>query len=145
MRRFALVLGGLVFSALALAAEEKSAKADDPLAGSWEVVSMLIDGEANQIGEAILTCKDGSYTLKIGDRQIEAGKYKLDAKADPKTIDLEITEGDDRGKKQVGIWKFEKEQLVLCFAFPAADKRPKAFSGAKDSEQILVRMKKRAS
>jgi uncharacterized protein (TIGR03067 family) len=143
MPRFIPVLWVLTCSALLLGAEDKAAENHDPLAGSWEVVSMLIDGESNQISETVLTCEDGSYMLKVGDRQIEAGKYKLDAKAEPKTIDLEITEGDDRGKRQFGIWKFEKEELVLCFAFPAADQRPKEFSGAKDSEQILVRLKKR--
>jgi uncharacterized protein (TIGR03067 family) len=116
---------------------------NDPLEGIWELTSVEVEGETNQGSEMLLTCQKGSYTLKIGDRQIEAGKYKIDAQANPKTIDLEITDGDDRGKKQLGIWKKEGDQLTVCFAFPAAEVRPKEFTGAKGSKQILVRLKKR--
>lgn len=116
---------------------------NDPLEGIWELVFVEVDGETNQGSEMLLTCQKGSYTLKIGDRQIEAGKYKLDTQADPKTIDLEITDGDDRGKRQLGIWKRDGDQLTVCFAFPAAEVRPKEFKGGKGSKQILVRLKKK--
>ncbi|HMP04220.1 MAG TPA: TIGR03067 domain-containing protein [Gemmatales bacterium] len=118
---------------------------EDPLVGVWTLETLEVNGEPQAVAGIVFECKPGTYTLKAGDQLIEAGKYKLDAKADPKTIDLEITEGDDKGKKQLGIWKKDGAALVLCFGFPAADVRPKEFTAAKDSNQIMARLKKKAN
>src|SRR5262249_2658990 len=44
-----------------------------------------------------------------------------------KTIDAEITRGSFIGKKMLGIYKFEKEMLHMCWGEIGTDKRPEKF------------------
>jgi uncharacterized protein (TIGR03067 family) len=105
--------------------------------GAWRLTGGIYKGEklpGEEIAKEMLvaTFKDGKYTVVGKGKQLEAGTYKLDAKANPPTIDLLVTEGKDKDKKQVGIYKLEANQLT--FAVSDSTERPKNFDGGKDIE-----------
>ena len=43
---------------------------------------------------------------------------KLDAAKKPKTVDVTITKGRDKGKKQYGLYQVDADTLKFCFAAP---------------------------
>lgn len=66
--------------------------------------------------------------------------YKLDAKATPVAIDMEITSGPEgtKGSKAQGIVELKGDALKLAYSLDK-DKRPKAFDG---KEGFLFEFKK---
>lgn len=124
-----LVLG-LIGSATLARAQDK--KADPPkLEGKYNLVGGKIMG--NPVDEA---SKKATYTITADRITIEGMGlkfvigYKLDAKAAPVAIDLEILEGPDgaKGTKAAGIVEVKGETLKLAYSLEK-DKRPKDFEG----------------
>jgi uncharacterized protein (TIGR03067 family) len=63
----------------------------------------------------------------VRDRFVEEGTYTLDTTKMPKTIDLAIKKGPGADKRQLGLYKVEKDDLRLAFASPGRAKRPERF------------------
>jgi uncharacterized protein (TIGR03067 family) len=115
---------GLVATA---AAQEKK---DDPLAGKWEVESVVREGKeddglkgairVHDMGRYLVEPKEGSKAVKV------EGTYILDTAKTPPTIDMKPTTGRYKDKTLKGIYKISENKLVICFAEPDKD-RPKDF------------------
>jgi uncharacterized protein (TIGR03067 family) len=128
--------------------------ADDPkktddaetLKGNWKAVSLTQSGQAvpAEIASHLKFKFDGkSYVNKMED-MVEEGGYTIDATKTPKTIDFDIKTGDDKGKKQFGIYKIEGEKLTIVVAKPGSKDRPNSFkaeAGAEVAEVVLEREK----
>lgn len=150
MTRFPLL--GLAVGLLAL-----TAAADDPkpapldpakLAGDWTVVEATKAGDKNDKPEGTLTVAKDKLTLKVGDLPPFVMSYKLDVKASPATIDMEILEPDGfKGGKAVGIVKMADGKVTLCYKAaiePGKDvDRPKEFTSTKENGTFLFGMKKK--
>lgn len=116
--RFALLLVGcLITLVLSLA---RAAIADDAkdLQGTWRVVSLEANGE-NKPADEIKGWKfvfegDQGWLIKPEETDQKKFKFRLDAAKTPKTIDLIVQEGDDKGKVAPGIYGFDNGQLRLC-------------------------------
>ena len=80
--------------------------------------------------ELTFVIKNNTYTLSVGATEIETGTFKLDSSKKPKTIDLEIQSGNDKGKKQPGIYELEGDTFKVCLAFPGESDRPKEVAKA---------------
>jgi uncharacterized protein (TIGR03067 family) len=70
-------------------------------------------------------------------------KYKLDAAAQPKAIDLIPEEGPARGKTLRGIYSLERNELKICYVSPNTPEpqkkpRPGEFAARKDSGYVLL-------
>ena len=116
--RFALLLVGSLFTVV-LAAAVRPVLADDAkdLQGTWKVVSLEANGE-NKPADEIMGWKfvfegDQGWLIKPEETG-QKFKFKLDAAKAPKTIDLIVQEGNDKGKVAMGIYGFDKGQLRLC-------------------------------
>jgi uncharacterized protein (TIGR03067 family) len=73
-------------------------------------------------------------------------QFKVDAESSPRKIDLELLNGENRGKLRYGIYELDKDVLKLCLpdGFASAD-RPKEFKtgeGKKDMLFVLGRLKR---
>ena len=90
----------------------------------------------------IVTFKEGKYTVTSAGKQVEAGTYKVDPKTKPAAIDLKITEGKDKDKMQVGIYKLEAGELSFAIASVDVKDRPKNFDGGKDIEVTVFKRNK---
>ena len=75
------------------------------------------------------------YTQKVQDES-EEGDYSIDASQSPKTIDLDIKTGNDKGKKQIGIYKIEDGKLTFIVAKAGSKDRPKSFKPEKGADVI---------
>ncbi len=127
------VLG--IFPAVLSAQDEKK----NPFEGTWEVVKLEVTGsdisEGLKAAKATFTFKGDAYTCTLGESE-EKGTFKLDPKA--KTIDLDIKDGQAKGKKQLGIYKFDGETLTVCLGDEGADVRPTKFTTGEDVPEFAM-------
>ena len=110
--------------------------ADDAklLVGVWNVVALESDGKkapADEIKGMRWSVTESE--VEFADPGEEFGgktSYKLDLTKSPKHIDLVVPEGPTKGKTMLGIYKLEKDRLVVCLRdAKEADKgRPTEFS-----------------
>ncbi len=144
-----LVLGVLFGTISFVVAEDKPAEKKvekvkfdaKKLVGKWTVSEGSKNGTAvdpKNIKEPITFTKD-KITMVTPDATFEF-KYTLDEKADPVTIDLEITSEVFKGSKAPGIIKFDGDKLMLAYGVnmtdPEKTARPKEFGGKKDSDSF---------
>ena len=67
-------------------------------------------------------------------------KFTLNAKASPKTITTTPLDGPFKGKPVTGIFKFEKEALILCLPNKPTDATPKEFKSEKGASMALIKL-----
>jgi uncharacterized protein (TIGR03067 family) len=93
--------------------------------------------------------KDGKFTLtQKGPDAKMTGTYKLNAKKTPREIDLTIVKAfgadgaavDGGGKKFLGIFLFENDNLKLCLG-EIEKGRPTAFEAPKGTGTLLTILK----
>jgi uncharacterized protein (TIGR03067 family) len=128
------------------------AGADDPkqadkqkelerLKGTWNVVSMVLNGQDDPNGTSnSITFNGENVTIKEPSRDSK-GKCALDLSKDPKHIDL--TPDDGSGRTLLGIYALKDDELKLCIARPDAE-RPTQFESKEGSNLryvVLKRMK----
>ena len=115
--RFAFLLVGSLSTAVLAAAQ--AALADDAknLIGTWNIISLEANGESKPAEEfkgwKFVFEGDQGWIVKPEETSPKF-KFKLDAAKDPKTIDLIVQEGDDKGKVVPGIYALEEGRLRLC-------------------------------
>jgi uncharacterized protein (TIGR03067 family) len=142
-----LVLGfGLVAVSAAAAQDDKKSDKLDPakLAGTYKITDGKKAGEKigddAKKGKVVFTKE--TITIKGEDGMDFEFSYKLDAKADPATIDMEITKPDAlKGAKTMGIIGYEAGEVKLCY-HPEGKERPKKFESTKDNGNYLFSLKK---
>ncbi|HVK11117.1 MAG TPA: TIGR03067 domain-containing protein [Gemmataceae bacterium] len=142
-----LVLGvGLVAVSAAAAQDDKKESKLDPakLVGAYKLADGKKAGE--KLGDdakkgSVVITKD-TIALKGADGTEFEFSYKLDAKANPAEIDMEITKPEAlKGAKTMGIIALEGGEVKLCY-HPEGKERPKKFESTKDNGYFLMTMKK---
>ncbi len=116
----------------------------ESIEGEWKLVEFVKEGRPRE-KEAIttMTFKAGKLTIADGKRD-ETATYTLDPKATPFAIDLVPEKGGGRKETVKGIYKIEKDKLIICFSMDGAD-RPKEFKsepGTKTGMFTLERVRK---
>ena len=135
MNVLALVLlaltGGLGYDDAADAAKKDLEK----LQGEWQLTVGGDDGPR-------MVIKGNEYTVSGG--MDEKGTLKLDPSKKPAVVDIDITEGNDKGKKQYGIYRIEGDKFTLCVAEAGAeaDDRPKEFKSDQDAGTAVLVFKR---
>lgn len=149
MRPFALValtLASLTLAPLSAAPGDRGKDDKNDLkkfAGDWTFSSWDQAGQSLPAEGLAVTrwgVKGDKYTFEAGEVK-EEGTITLDPGKKPAAIDLKITAGPDRGKDQVGIYKFDGAAIVLCLAPPGAKDRPTEFKSTEENGCILVTIK----
>lgn len=109
------------------AGQDDAKKAAEMLQGNWAITSFNgtdVPSEA----EAYLVFSGTNYEQWVTNAVNERGSIKLDASAKPMTIDLVITEGDDAGKTQLGVFEVAADTLTMTLGMPGETVRPKALA-----------------
>jgi uncharacterized protein (TIGR03067 family) len=146
MRWRALLLFTAFLLLPAAVLQDDAAKKElDKLQGSWTATEYEYNGnkgDANFVKQIKMICKDDKYTQKIGDEVVEEGTHKLDPTKKPKTMDITVTAGQEKGKMQLAIYELEGDTLKICAAMHGAKERPKEFSAKAGSSQLLIVFKR---
>jgi uncharacterized protein (TIGR03067 family) len=139
----------LASAALASGADDKKEAANEELkkfAGTWEMVSLEIDGKpvpAKDVKDITLVVKGDKATFLKGDKETAGTTFSVDPTKKPKTMDATWTSGPNKGKKDLSIYELDGDNLKVCST--AGEQRPKKFSAKEGSGCNLVvwkRMKK---
>jgi uncharacterized protein (TIGR03067 family) len=139
MRYLAFSIAPFLFAGVGLLAaaddtKEEAARKDlKSLTGTWKVSSRETNGEKSPAdslrGMFVKVDTDGTATLTKEGKVIHKVKWvNLDPTQKTKTVDMDVVEGEDKGKTLLAIYRIEGDQFTLCVASPGKD-RPTAFSG----------------
>ena len=127
-----LVLSLMLFTAgqTAPAVQDDVKKELDKLQGNWAVTTF--NGQAVPTeAQAFLVFKADKYEQWNNGAVDERGSIKIDPKTKPMSIDLIITEGNDAGKTQPGVYELTApDTLSIGLATPGTTTRPAAVSQA---------------
>jgi uncharacterized protein (TIGR03067 family) len=148
MRYLALSIASFLFAGVGLAfaaddAKDEAVRKDlKSLTGTWKVSSREDNGEkvpADALkGMFVKVDGDGTATLTKEGKVIHKVKWiNLDPTQTIKTADMEVIDGDDKGKTLRAIYRIEGDRFTLCVAGSGKD-RPTAFSGEVLSGNALM-------
>jgi len=113
--------------------------------GTWQVVLLEVNG--NKAGEedakkiTVINEADGKWALEAEGKVVARGTSVIDPTKKPKTVDLKITEGDDKGKTALGIYEFSADTRKVCLA-PPGKERPTEFAAPSGSDHVLAVLKR---
>src|SRR5437763_17109338 len=84
------------------------------LEGEWSMVSGEREGvplTADYVKGARRVTRDGETILTLGGQESSRATYTIDFSKKPKAIDLTLTDGPHKGKKQLGIYEVTGDML----------------------------------
>jgi uncharacterized protein (TIGR03067 family) len=116
----------------------------DKLQGTWRTVSLVSDGKT-LVGENVppppgpatkLVYEGNRWLVKVGDKTVASGIFKIDAAKVPKEIDILDESGMKNDKTRLGIYELDGDRYRYCLA-PAGKPRPPEFSSLEGSGYSL--------
>jgi uncharacterized protein (TIGR03067 family) len=139
----------ILIAALAIAVESSGNEGpvrDDlaNLRGTWLTVSLVNDGKT-VVGEkatpksgpaTTLVYEGNSWMVKVGDKTVATGTFKIDAAKSPKEIDILDETGVKNEKTKLGIYEVDGDTYKFCLA-PAGKPRPTEFTSKAGSGHSL--------
>src|SRR5262245_31610213 len=115
--------------------------------GEWRMVSGVMDGNAMEesaIQWVRRVTVDDETTVYAGPQVMLKVKFTNDASKSPKTIDYVSTAGANKGKRQLGIYEFDRDLLRVCMAAPGSA-RPKKLESVRGGRATFTVWKKTSS
>jgi len=89
------------------------------MAGTWQAVSSSVDGR-DAVGDDLkkigLSINDEGNATFTRDGKSLLAATKIDPSQDPSWIDFTYTDGADKGRNSLGIYKMENGSLTICYA-----------------------------
>jgi uncharacterized protein (TIGR03067 family) len=108
--------------------------------GVWTFESVEAGGKklsADPFKGRTVTFEGDKYSVKRGDEVEEAATAKLDPSKSPKTLDVKVTGGPNKGAVMLGIYVISGDTLKVCFD-PEGKKRPMEFKTEAGAPTVLV-------
>ena len=130
MKSLLATIAGMAMAA-SLMASDTQLTTTPSLQGTWRLTSLNGRAIPAQGPQVTLSIVGERYQQATDGKVTERGTLKLDGSKQPMTIDLAITEGDDSGKAQAGIFEVTDGTLRMRLDTPGAGQRPSEF-GAKE-------------
>src|SRR5437763_2873278 len=131
-----VVMAGLVLSGDPPADEVK--KELEKFQGTWKFVSYEVEGtklSEDALKEFRLIIKGDKFTMNEGKNSF-GGTFKIDPSKKPKTIDVQFTEGPQKGQNLMGIYQLEGDTYRICVD-TVSKGRPSEFVGRRGSGYAL--------
>jgi len=120
--------------------DDATKKDMEKLQGEWMMDSHEFNGEKQKeqiVKDYKRTVKDDHFTVVFGDKTIVEGTFLLDASKKPKTLDITLNSGDQKGEKMLGIYELVGDTYKVCIGAPGID-RPTEFVSKPDSSHALT-------
>jgi uncharacterized protein (TIGR03067 family) len=111
--------------------------------GTWTFASMEFEGQeipAKDLADSRLICKGNEFTAKTGEGTTK-GTFQVDPTASPKTIDVTMADGADKGKTLLGIYTLTADTYRVSLAGPGKP-RPTEFVSKAGSGNAVETLKK---
>jgi RNA polymerase sigma factor (sigma-70 family) len=129
-------------------AKEPAKAADDKekLQGTWAWVEAERGGKKagdEEIKDFKMTFRGDKVNVDPGGDNRE-GTFQLDPKQKPKTIDLTLQDGAEKGKTIRGIYSLEGDTLKLCFNDEGDQDRPTDFTSKEGTRLVVVTLRRQA-
>jgi uncharacterized protein (TIGR03067 family) len=111
------------------------------LQGKWKTVAMEVAGKPSPKDGipafTIVIAADGKSTGQLPEEEFRF-TLTVNPKKNPKTIENLHESGEQKGKRQYGIYKLEDDKFTVCMTPPgsAAGGRPKDFT-TKDTTNVV--------
>ncbi len=140
---FILTTGALM--AAAGAGKGDPGKGDlDKLRGTWLTVSLVNDGKTlvdenappKKRPATKLVYDGNTWIIKVGDKTVATGAFKIDATTMPREIDIMDESGVKNDKTKLGIYELDGDTYKYCLA-PAGKPRPTEFTSKAGSGHSL--------
>jgi uncharacterized protein (TIGR03067 family) len=117
------------------------------LQGTWTPVSGSYSGKKLSAAavqqEARLVIQGGRFTLQKPKDEAWKGTVTVNPAKKPKTLDLKITEGEDKGETFEGIYELQGDTLKVCYnSVLGLGHRPTSFDSGGDKGWKLVVFKR---
>lgn len=130
----------------AWALDDKVDQEDKKFEGTWIVTAMEVGGQKvpeEGFKEMIFIFKGKKYEQKVGDQVVEAGTQDLDPSKTPKHMDINVTEGETKGMKQLAIYEIDGDKAKICAANHGDKERPAKFETKEGSKNMIFELKKK--
>ena len=140
-----VAVAALAFASLASGGDAQKDQA--AMQGKWTVLSIKeSDGKGppeDFLKDIEVIVKDDSMKILLTAKKetLDAFKMKLDPTKKPKAVDFTHTEGPDKGKTELGIYKLEGDTLTICVN-DFDKERPTGFATKDGSKISLIVLKK---
>jgi uncharacterized protein (TIGR03067 family) len=125
-------------------AKEAVAKEWKALEGTWEIVSIELQGKKAGLPEERkerLTFRDGTFASTQGQEVRDKGTLKLDPTKQPKTMDMMSGGEGNKGKKALAIYELKGHDLRVCIS-PPGQPRPTAFTTEAGSANYITTLRR---
>ena len=139
-----VILTGLLLGAR-FQSDDAVKKEVEKFQGSWIATSLEANGQKapeEQVKLYRITFSGDKYVEKLAEQTIEEGTQKLDPAKKPKTMDITITQGAQKGEMQLAIYEIEGDTLKICAAQAGSKDRPTDFTAKAGSDRLLIILKK---
>jgi uncharacterized protein (TIGR03067 family) len=140
----ALVLAG----ALSAPVAAEDGKADlKKLQGTWKATSLKYNGKDHSVegDKAIyMVFKDDVATVRASEavkKEYAKIRVKLDTSTMPKILDITVVGGSQKDTVMEGIYKFDRDKLVICARILGKD-RPTRFESPEGESIVLLEMER---
>ena len=140
MKQFTMACVVVILGIARLGADEKAIK---ELEGTYKTVSVVHDGKTASeelISHMSVHIVGDEIVFTVRDKNHPA-RFKIDTKPSPAHIDLLPSDGPEKGKTFLGIYKQEKGELVI--AFTEKGDRPTEFRGEGDVRLIRLKLEEK--
>jgi uncharacterized protein (TIGR03067 family) len=107
--------------------------------GTWTIESSETGGQkipASDLKGFIVIFEGDTHTLTVGDKVIQVGTQKIEPSKSPKTIDVTLSQGPNKGAVMLGFYEFDRDTLKACFD-PQGKKRPTEFMSPPGSQNFV--------
>ncbi|HEV7784742.1 MAG TPA: TIGR03067 domain-containing protein [Thermoanaerobaculia bacterium] len=140
-----MTLSGLILTAGLLLATDPGKGDLEKLQGTWLTVSLVSDGKTvvdeklpPKPGPTAKVEYEGSqWRVKVGEKTVATGAFKIDSKKMPKEIDILDESGTINDKTKRAIYELDGDTFRYCIGL-AGKPRPKEFSAQEGSENALI-------
>lgn len=110
------------------------------LEGTWTITSVVRNDNPlpeDKLKDAKFVFQGERFAQQLGDKTLAKGTFRLDPGKKPQTIDLTMSEGEEKGKTILGIYELEDDVLKICGAGPGGE-RPTEFAAKDGSGHTLI-------
>lgn len=127
-------LAALFIIAASVEANEPPKEGAD-LQGTWqgvEVWDAKVKRDAESVKQLQIEFRRGKFVVRLGDEEFLSGRFSVDDKKNPQSLNLESVAQDGETSTIPAIYKIKKDGLSICHPNKKGGARPSAFKSSAD-------------